>query len=138
MNPDTPRTGAERLTRLERTVSDHAAVIARMQGDISSNTEMIRALAPIVAQLATVAEAQRNLKDAMIELRHDWRSDVKHFDEEIETLSRTTKDQFNALTTNQQEDRRSWVNFQRLLWLTIISVFLTSGLGLLIAVLSTH
>lgn len=106
MTPDdVPRNGtAERLSRLERTVAAHGASIARIEGDVSNNTQMIRALAPLVSQLATVAEAQRNLKDAMIELRHDWRDDVKHFDEEIEKIS-----------SGQERDQRESRNFRRML-----------------------
>jgi hypothetical protein len=86
---------------------------------------MIRALAPLVSQLATVAEAQRNLKDAMTELRHDWRQDVKHFDQEIEKIA-----------TGQERDQQDSKNFRRMLYVTIVAAVLSPIGTLLVAVVS--
>jgi hypothetical protein len=106
-----------------RNVAEQGTDIARVQSDVSSNTEMIRALAPLVSQLATVAEAQRNLKDAMNNLRLDWRQDVKHFDEEIEKIS-----------TGQDRDQRDSRNFRRVL-LGIGVTAVLSPIGTLIVAL---
>jgi chromosome segregation ATPase len=123
---DVPRNGtAERLSRLERTVASQGSDIARIQSDVSNNTQMIRALAPLVSQLATVAEAQRNLKDAMTELRHDWRQDVKHFDQEIEKIA-----------TGQERDQQDSKNFRRMLYVTIVAAVLSPIGTLLVAVVS--
>jgi chromosome segregation ATPase len=110
---------------LMRNVAEQGTDIARVQSDVSSNTEMIRALAPLVSQLATVAEAQRNLKDAMTELRHDWRQDVKHFDEEIEKIS-----------VGQDRDQRDSRNFRRVLLGIGITAILSPVGTLIVALLN--
>ena len=76
----------ERLKDLERIVAQHGSDIARIQTETSANTEMIRALAPLVSQLATVAEAQRHLQSGFDDLKREWREDVKHFDLEVEKI----------------------------------------------------
>jgi septal ring factor EnvC (AmiA/AmiB activator) len=111
MTPE-PRNGVEsRLSQLERAVSNHGtaianhgADIARIQSDVSNNTQMIRALAPLISQLATVAEAQRNLEQVVQSLRTEWREDVKHFDTEIEKV-------VDGQVTEQRDNR----NYRRML-----------------------
>lgn len=115
MSPDVPN-GAygERLARLERAVSQHGTDIARVDAQTSSNTELIRAMGPLVAQLATVAEAQRHLQSGVDDLKREWRDDVKHFDAEIEKI-----------TKGQQQEARDTQNYRR----TLIGVGLAAALS---------
>jgi predicted nucleic acid-binding Zn-ribbon protein len=88
MPPDVPNGGlSERLARLERTVSQYGTDIARIEAQVSSNTELIRAMGPLVSQLATVMAEQRHLQMGIDDLKREWRDDVRHFDTEIEKIT---------------------------------------------------
>ena len=66
----------------------HEGRIARVEADISHHDHMIRALAALPAQLATVTEAQANLTRAVGELKATLQETRAHFDEEVGKLSK--------------------------------------------------
>lgn len=122
-----------RITQLERTVATHGTDIARIQSDVSNNTQMIRALAPLISQLATVAEAQRSLERAVDDLRKEWRDDVKHFDGEIEKLGDHLDEEIGKISAGQDRDKRDTKNFRYALYVAIVAAVLSPFGTLLVA-----
>lgn len=82
-------------------------------------------MGPLVAQLATVSEAQRHLQAGVDELKREWRSDVQHFDDEIEKI-----------TKGQEQEARDSQLYRRTLVGVALAAVLSPVCSIIIAVLA--